>query len=90
MRWLRAVRSFKIAVVASGLSQNPSRAISASISCSRFSWLARSKILLELLEFYRVLFQGLFGFRTHCLSPLADQPAGQFFYPFGDFQALFG
>jgi hypothetical protein len=44
-----------MAVVASGLSQNPSLAISASISWNRFSWLTRSKILLELVKLLFVL-----------------------------------
>ena len=83
MRWLNPVRSFKIAVVASGLSQNPSRAISASISCNRFSWLPKSKILLELIEFLSMLFQRLFGFTAHRLSPLADHPVDPMFQFFG-------
>jgi hypothetical protein len=42
----RIVRSFNILLVASGLSQKPALAISASISLSLFSFSVRSKIVL--------------------------------------------
>ena len=58
----RDVRSFKIAVVLSGLSQNPLPAMMVSISLRRFDFVPMSKIPFQVFQLSFKFFDNLFDF----------------------------